>query len=48
VMEIIVIPGVEIGSIPKERAYDFAVNNNVTIRGRNGRRKFLIPDDRRP
>ncbi len=42
---VVVIPGVEIGSIPKERAYDFAVDNNVTIRGHYRNREFLIPSN---
>ena len=42
---VVVIPGVEIGSIPKERAYGFAVNNNVTIQGHYRSREFLIPSN---
>jgi hypothetical protein len=42
---VVVIPGVEIGSIPKERAYDFAVDNNVTIHGHYRNREFLIPSN---
>jgi hypothetical protein len=42
---VVVTPGVEIGSIPKERAYEFAVNNNVTIQGHYRSREFLIPSN---
>ena len=55
VMKVLGTPGIadagtgpislDIGSIPKERAYDFAVNNNVTIRGHYRNREFLIPSN---
>lgn len=37
------IPGQEVGSIPKERAHEFAIDNNVTIQGHYRSREFLIP-----
>ena len=38
-------PGQEVGSIPKERAHEFAIDNNVTIRGHYRNREFLIPSN---